>query len=244
MSRNFVAFGLLALAGMLILPEPVEAAGGIRGGARVHFRAPLMHAARLHPAGVSRARGNPACRAARIGCAQRASLCRCRAQAQAAPCTRLRTTTSRRPFGRGCSAASSPASSRAGSIPITVGEDAAYIGVPYGPAETIPVYGPQPSTRCGRSAARRAWRPRLTNARRREPGCLPLRARHRAGRRRRARDHGGALLRVMRKFQRLEKTTENCHHTPRRLLVWAAGGAACTKTNQRFRPALSNFHPH
>jgi hypothetical protein len=152
MSRHFVAFGLLALAGMLILPEPVEAAGGIRGGARVHFRAPLMLKAHPRPrAGILRAGRTialPSAVALPLPAKPKLHPGPVRTTL-AAPWSRLHRLHHRRHL--------------TGWIyPVTVGEDAAYIGVPYGPAETIPVYGPQSSADAADPSPPR-MAPRLTN---------------------------------------------------------------------------------
>lgn len=142
MSRNFVAFGLLALAGMLTFPEPSQAAGGgIRiGGGHVHFRAPVM--LRAHPrAGILRT-GRPG----RIG---RAALSGGTAlQLPAAPKLQIgpRHTAHGGPHELQRRHHHHHRRYLTGWIyPLTIGEDWSYVGVPYGPAETIPVYAPQPA---------------------------------------------------------------------------------------------------
>ena len=152
MSRHFVAFGLLALAGMLILPEPVEAAGGIRGGARVHFRAPLMLKAHPRPrAGILRAGRTivlPGAVALPLPAKPKLHPGPVRTTL-AAPRSRLHRKHHHRHF--------------TGWIhPVTVGEDSSYIGVPYGPVESIPVYAPQPAEEAEDSPPPR-MAPRLTN---------------------------------------------------------------------------------
>ena len=153
MSRNFVAFGLLALAGMLILPEPVEAAGkGFRGGFGGQFRAPLI-LNRHHPrAGILRAGRPVGLRpAVALPLPGKPKLHPTPARTRLAdPWSRLHRKHHHRHI-------------RGWIYPVTVGEDVAYFGVPYGPAETIPVYAPLPSAEETDPAPPRSA-PRLTNA--------------------------------------------------------------------------------
>jgi hypothetical protein len=133
MSRHFLCLGLLALAGMLIVPVPVEAAGGIRGF-RGHFRAPLILKGHHPRAGILRAGRTLGHRPA-VALPPRAKPKLHLGPARttlAAPWSRLHRRHHHRHF--------------TGWIyPVTVGEDAAYFGVPYGPPETIPVYVPVPA---------------------------------------------------------------------------------------------------
>jgi hypothetical protein len=151
MSRHFLAFGLLALAGTLILPEPAEAAaGGIRGGARVHFRSPLM--LKGHPrAGILRSSRTVALPGSiALPLPGKPKLHGPARTTLAAPWSRLHRLHHRRHL--------------TGWIyPVTIGEDAAYFGVPYGPGETIPVYAPQPAEDTADQPPPR-MAPRLTNA--------------------------------------------------------------------------------
>jgi hypothetical protein len=146
MARHFVAFGLLALAGVLVLPEPVEA--GIRGGARGHFRAPLI--LQHHPRAILRTGRIALPHGVALPLPARPKLHRGPVRITlAAPWSRLH----RLHHGRHLT----------GWIyPITIGSDAAYVGTPYGPAETIPVYAPQPADETDPLPPRMT--PRLSNA--------------------------------------------------------------------------------
>jgi hypothetical protein len=141
MSRNFVAFGLLALAGMLAIPEPAVAAGGIRagGGPQVTLRPPVMLRAQHPRAGLI----NPG-RAAARAIGRPAMAAGTALQLPSSPKLRLdprhphlghhghnRHHHHHRRFVTGW------------IYPITViGDEWSYVGVPYGPAEPYPVYAP------------------------------------------------------------------------------------------------------
>ena len=146
MVRHFVAFGLLALAGMLVLPESVEAA--IRGGARGHVRAPLI--LQPHPRAILRTGRIGLPHTVALPLPARPKLHRGPVRTTlAAPWSRLH----RLHHGRHLT----------GWIyPVTIGNDAAYFGTPYGPAETIPVYAPQPAVDDAGPPPRMP--PRLSNA--------------------------------------------------------------------------------
>jgi hypothetical protein len=130
MSRQCVAFALVALTGaVLALPAPVEAAG-FRSG----IRAPLM-IQRNARAGVLRAP---------LPFIVPRSLARARLAIPPSP-HGFATTTPLHPFAR--LTRRHHGIYRAGWVfPATFGSDGAgYIGTPYDPAEAIPVYGPGPA---------------------------------------------------------------------------------------------------
>lgn len=135
MSRNFVAFGVLALAGAaLVVPEPSFAgAGGIRGGFRAGgFRAPAV----IH-------------RNARAGILRTGRAAAFHGSVQLRPPAAprlshgLARTTVRAPFAR--LERRDHRRFMSGYIyPTTIEGDSAYIGTPYDPSDAIPVYGPPP----------------------------------------------------------------------------------------------------
>lgn len=135
MSRNFVACALLALVGMLALPEPSFAApGGFRGGFRggVGFRAPAIVP-----------------RHARAGMARHPRAIVRPDAAQFSPplaprfASGLARTTVRAPFAR-LERRHHHQYVWPYVYPSTADGDTGYgyIGTPYGPAEGIPVYAP------------------------------------------------------------------------------------------------------
>jgi hypothetical protein len=155
MVRNFVAFGVLAVAGALFcLPEPALAAGGMRGGMPGFRGAAVMHAPRMM------------FRPAHRTIAPRSVIPRSpRAFGTVKPSTPFGTVKASRPFGTVGPAPRVPRFARVGlshprshltrrhhrghyfgwSFPVTYGDDAGYIGIPYDPTEAVPVYGPAPA---------------------------------------------------------------------------------------------------
>lgn len=161
MSRNFVALTGLAVAGALLLPDTSWGLGGMRGGGGGMRAGGFLRAA---PVIVNR---NP-----------RAGILHRGAPGMARP--HFRSTVTGSPFHaarhlrlpRQATGAFSTSNvyrlSHRGYIsgwlfPITTWGDSSYIGTPYDPAETIPVYAPYPPEDLGAPAARPLL-PRLTNA--------------------------------------------------------------------------------
>ena len=144
MSRRFVALTVLALTGAaLALPEPAFAAGGIRGGGG--FRGPpvMRHSPRAILRAPLRAIARPAFRP-RLGHGFRPhDFGHARHAIPPSP-HGFATTTPLRPFGR--LARRHHGIYHSGwYFPTTIGGDFGYIGIPYDPAEAIPVYGPAPA---------------------------------------------------------------------------------------------------
>lgn len=170
MVRNFVAFGVLAVAGALFcLPEPALAAGGMRGGG---FRgAAFMHAPRMVFRGARGTIGAHSIipRSPRAyGTIKPSTL-----YGTIKPSTPFGTVKASRPFGTVGPAPRVPRFARVGlshprshltrrhhrgyyfgwSFPVTYGDDAGYIGIPYDPTEAVPVYGPAPAEENDQEAA-------------------------------------------------------------------------------------------
>jgi hypothetical protein len=148
MSRRFVAFTVLALAGAaLALPEPAFAAGGMRGMPGGGFRAPLImrHSPRAVLPTPLRAIARPAFMP-RLGHAFGPhGFGHARHGIPPSP-PGFATTTPERPFGR--LARRHHGFYQSGwYFPTTIGDDGGYgyIGTPYDPAAAIPVYGPAPA---------------------------------------------------------------------------------------------------
>jgi hypothetical protein len=155
MLRHLVAFALLALAGMLSLPDPSFAApGGFRGGFRggVGFRAPVIiprHARAgmvRHPRAIVR----PGAAQFRLPFAPRFA-------------SGLARTTVRAPFAR-LERRHHHRYIWPYIYPSTTDGEYSYIGTPYGPAEGIPVYAP-PSITDVDAPAPPALPPRLSSTR-------------------------------------------------------------------------------
>jgi hypothetical protein len=149
MSRRFAALTILAIAGALVIPEPSSAAfGGARaGGMRAGgFRAQITPRppARLFPA----VRGTSMPRFASPVSRPVFQTSRVHIRPVATSSSNYRIRLSHRAYFGGW------------AFPFTTGEDASYIGTPYDPAETIPVYAPYPPEERAAPLAR----PRVTNA--------------------------------------------------------------------------------
>jgi hypothetical protein len=171
MMRVVVALAATALCTALIsLPDPALARGGARG-AMSAFRAPLI----MHRSPRALLGHRPFARPHTFGHPH--------AHGTVRPATPFGTVRPARPFGTvGASTAFGTVAplTRAGlvrrhhrayhlgwSFPITIGGDAGYagyIGTPYDPAETIPVYGPAPAAAAADPAAARLSGPREENA--------------------------------------------------------------------------------
>jgi len=157
MLRNFVALTILAVTGMLLLPDTSSAAGGMRAGGGMRgagFRAPfIVHRnaragiLRQHPRGIAMPR--PSHFAPRVSLPL--SHVRIPPAATSAANYLSRIRLSHRAYISGW------------SFPLTTSPDAAYIGTPYDPAEAIPVYAPYLPENPPAPAARPLL-PRLTNA--------------------------------------------------------------------------------
>jgi len=157
MLRHLVAFALLALAGMLAVPDPSFAApGGFRGGFRggAGFRAPVMIPRHARPGMVRHPRA-----IFRPGAAQ--------FRPPLAPrfASGLARTTVRAPFAR-LERRHHHRYVWPYIYPSTADGDTGYgyIGTPYGPAEGIPVYAP-PSITDVDAPAPPALPPRLSSTR-------------------------------------------------------------------------------
>jgi hypothetical protein len=150
MSRRCVAFAVLALTGAAFAyPAPASAAGGIRGMGGGAFRAPLiMHSPRAVLPASPRALARPAFRP-RLGHGFRAHATGSHGVGRSVrhgipPSPHgYATTTPLHPFGR-LERRHHGVYHQGWYFPTTIGEDVGYIGIPYDPAEVIPVYGPAP----------------------------------------------------------------------------------------------------
>jgi len=145
MSRRFVALTVLALTGAaLALPVPATAAGGIRAMPGGGFRAPLI--VRRSPRAILPASPRAIARPAfthRTGHAFRPHGFGSVRHAIPPSPHGYATTNSLRPFGR-LVRRHHGVYHQGWYFPTTIGDDIGYIGVPYDPSETIPVYGPAP----------------------------------------------------------------------------------------------------
>jgi hypothetical protein len=153
MSRRSVAFAVLALTGAaFVLPAPAVAAGGMRGGmVGGGFRAPMVmpHGPRavlpVSPRAIARSAFTP-----RLGHGLRGHALRSQGLGSgvrhAIPPSPhgYATTTPLRPFGR-LARRHHGMYHQGWYFPTTIGDDVGYIGTPYDPSETIPVYGPAPA---------------------------------------------------------------------------------------------------
>jgi len=147
MSRRMVALTVLALTGAaLVLPEPSFArGGGIRGMPGGGFRAPMFmpRGPRAVLPASPRAIARPAFMP-RLGHASRSHGFGSVHRAIIPPSPHgYATTTPERPFGR-LARRHHGIYHQGWYFPTTIGDDIGYIGVPYDPGETIPVYGPAP----------------------------------------------------------------------------------------------------
>jgi hypothetical protein len=155
MVRNFVAGAVLAVAGTLFsLTEPVLA--GPRGGAMPAFRPAMMPQAAARPQFFFRGAHRPFAPGAFAHRRAHAP----RAYGTVKPTTPYGTVAATRPYGTvgnpvprfGRITLAHPRSHLTRrhhrayhlgwSYPLTVGGEVEYIGIPYDPAERIPVYGP------------------------------------------------------------------------------------------------------
>ncbi len=146
MSRRMVALTVLALTGAaLVLPEPTFArGGGMRGMPGGGFRAPLImqRSPRAILPASPRASARPAF-TPRLGHAFRPHGFGSVRHAIPPSPHGYATTTPLRPFGR-LARRHHGIYHQGWYFPTTIGDDIGYIGVPYDPGETIPVYGPAP----------------------------------------------------------------------------------------------------
>ena len=144
MSRRMVALTVLALTGAaLVLPEPSFArGGGIRGMPGGGFRAPtfMPRGPRTVMPASPRAIARPAF-TPRLGHAFRPHGFGSVRHAIPPSPHGYATTTPLRPFGR-LARRHHGIYHQGWYFPTTIGDDIGYIGVPYDPGETIPVYGP------------------------------------------------------------------------------------------------------
>jgi hypothetical protein len=146
MSRRMVALTVLALTGAaLALSEPSFArGGGIRGMPGGGFRAPMFmpRGPRTVLPASPRAIARPAF-TPRLGHAFRPHGVGSVRHAIPPSPHGYATTTPERPFGR-LARRHHGIYHQGWYFPTTIGDDIGYIGVPYDPGETIPVYGPAP----------------------------------------------------------------------------------------------------